>query len=119
MCSPREARGMYFKQILDERCGCASYVIASRETHEAAVVDPSVHLAEYDALLAERKFTLRYVLDTHVHADHLSGARALAAEHGAELGLHEAAPVVYPFRKLHDVKRQLDWPVATIRLAGR
>ena len=93
---------MYFKQILDERCGCASYVIASRETHEAAVVDPSVHLDEYNSLLAERKFTLRYVIDTHVHADHVSGARHLAAEHGADLCLHEAAPVVYPFRHLHD-----------------
>jgi glyoxylase-like metal-dependent hydrolase (beta-lactamase superfamily II)/rhodanese-related sulfurtransferase len=93
---------MYFKQILDERCGCASYVIASRETHEAAIVDPSVHLDEYDALLRERRFTLRYVVDTHVHADHVSGARRLAAEHSAELCLHEAAPVVYPFRGLRD-----------------
>jgi len=94
---------MYFKQILDERCGCASYVVASRETHEAAIVDPSLHLDEYDALLAERKFTLRYVIDTHVHADHVSGARALVARHpSAELCLHEAAPVVYPFRKLKD-----------------
>ena len=94
---------MYFKQILDERCGCASYVVASRETNEAAIVDPSVHLDEYDALLAERKFTLRYVIDTHVHADHVSGARSLVARYpGAELCLHEAAPVVYPFRKLKD-----------------
>ena len=31
---------MYFKQILDERCGCASYLIASRQSHEAAIVDP-------------------------------------------------------------------------------
>jgi hydroxyacylglutathione hydrolase len=94
---------MYFKQILDERCGCASYVVASRETHEAAIVDPSLHLEEYEALLAERKFTLRYVIDTHVHADHVSGARALVGRHpGAELCLHEAAPVVYPFRALTD-----------------
>lgn len=94
---------MYFKQILNELCGCASYVIASRETHEAAIVDPSLHLDEYDALIKERKFTLRYVIDTHVHADHVSGARALVARHeGAELCLHEAAPVVYPFRALTD-----------------
>src|SRR5919197_6535848 len=93
---------MYFKQILDERCGCASYVIASRQTHEAAVVDPSVHLEEYDSLLAERKFTLRYVIDTHVHADHVSGARTLAARHGAELCLYQSARVTYPFRPLAD-----------------
>ena len=70
---------MYFKQILDERCGCASYLIASRQSHEAAIVDPSIETAQYEPLLRERGFQLRYVIDTHVHADHVSGARRLAA----------------------------------------
>jgi hydroxyacylglutathione hydrolase len=89
---------MYFKQILDERCGCASYLIASRQSHEAAIVDPSIDTAQYEPLLRERGFTLRYVIDTHVHADHISGARRLAAQYGAELCLHESAKVTYPFR---------------------
>src|SRR5688572_5814233 len=93
---------MYFKQILDERCGCASYLIASRQSHEAAVVDPAIHIDQYDALLQERDFRLRYVIDTHVHADHISGARRLAARHDAELCLHESAQVAYAFRKLRD-----------------
>ena len=93
---------MYFKQILDERCGCASYLIASRQSHESAIVDPSIETAQYDALLAERDFRLRYVIDTHVHADHVSGARRLAAQHGAEVCLHESARVTYPFRPLAD-----------------
>src|SRR5579883_1647290 len=93
---------MYFKQILDEHCGCASYVIASRQTHEAAIVDPSIQTEQYDELLREREFTLRYVIDTHVHADHVSGARRLAAAHGAELCLHESARVTYPFHSLAD-----------------
>src|SRR6266545_3042729 len=94
---------MYFKQILDERCGCASYVVASRETHEAAIVDPSVHLEEYESILKEREFTLKYVIDTHVHADHVSGARSLVKAHpGAELCLHESADVAYPSRGLKD-----------------
>lgn len=93
---------MYFKQLLDERCGCASYLIASRQSHEAAVIDPSIDLAQYDALLKERDFRLRYVIDTHVHADHVSGGRWLAAEHGAELCLHETGQVTYPFRRLRD-----------------
>ena len=69
---------MYFKQVLDERCGCASYLIASRQSHEAAIVDPSIDTDQYEALLQERGFRLRYVIDTHVHADHVSGARRLA-----------------------------------------
>ena len=93
---------MYFKQILDERCGCASYLIASRQSHEAAIVDPALDTAQYDALLSERDFRLRYVIDTHVHADHVSGARRLAAAHGAELCLHESARVTYSFRPLKD-----------------
>ena len=74
---------MYFKQLLDERYGCASYVVASRQSHEAAIVDPSLDVGPYEALLGERDFQLRYVIETHVHADHLSGARQLAAKHGA------------------------------------
>src|SRR6516162_7086466 len=93
---------MYFKQILDERCGCASYVIASRKTREAAVIDPAIDTEPYEALLRERDFRLRYVIDTHIHADHVSGARRLSAAHGAELYLHEAAQVTYPFRLLSD-----------------
>ncbi len=93
---------MYFKQFLDERCGCASYLIASRKTHEAAVVDPALLIEPYEQLLAERQFVLRYVIDTHVHADHVSGARNLAAKHAAAVCLHEAASVAYPFRPLKD-----------------
>jgi hydroxyacylglutathione hydrolase len=93
---------MYFKQFLNELVGCASYLVASRQTGEAAIVDPGVEIEQYDELLKDRNFTLRYVIDTHIHADHVSGARKLAAEHGAELCLHEGAKVTYPFRPLHD-----------------
>lgn len=93
---------MYFKQILDERCGCASYLIASRSSHEAAIVDPPIDTKQHEELLEERDFRLRYVIDTHVHADHVSGARRLAASHGAELSLHESAQVAYGFHPLKD-----------------
>ena len=104
---------VYFKQFLDERCGCASYVIASRETHEAAIVDPSIEIAQYDELLRERDFRLRFVIDTHIHADHVSGAGKLAAKHGAERCLHESAQVRFPFRPLHDGE---EVPLGQLRL---
>ncbi len=104
---------MYFKQILDERCGCASYVIASRKSHEAAIVDPSLQTAQYDELLRERQFELRYVIDTHVHADHVSGARRLRDTRGADLCLHESAAVSYPFRAMKDGE---ELPLGQLRL---
>src|SRR6516225_10476805 len=93
---------MYFKQFLNERCGCASYAIASRRTLEAAIIDPAIETEPYEALLRERGFRLQYVIDTHIHADHVSGARRLIAEHGGELCLHESAHVASPFRPLSD-----------------
>jgi hypothetical protein len=45
---------MYFKQYLDERCGCASYLVASRQSNEAAIVDPSLATEQYEELLAQR-----------------------------------------------------------------
>jgi glyoxylase-like metal-dependent hydrolase (beta-lactamase superfamily II)/rhodanese-related sulfurtransferase len=93
---------MYFKQFLNERCGCASYAIASRRTHDAAIIDPAIETELYDALLSERGFRLQYVIDTHIHADHISGARKLATRYGCELCLHESAQVAYPFRPLSD-----------------
>lgn len=103
---------MYFKQILDEHNGCASYLVASRGSREAAIVDPSADLEPYETVLAQRGFRLRYVIDTHVHADHFSLARTLAAAHGAELCLHEAAEVTYPHRALHDE----ELPLGELRL---
>jgi glyoxylase-like metal-dependent hydrolase (beta-lactamase superfamily II)/rhodanese-related sulfurtransferase len=104
---------VYFKQILDDHNGCASYVIASRNSRDAAIVDPSADLAPYAALLAERGFHLRYVIDTHIHADHISLARALAATHDVEVCLHEAAAVTYPHRALSDGE---EVPLGRLRL---
>ena len=57
---------MLFRQVLYSDLGCASYVIASRKTGEAAVVDPASDTEPYDALLRGREFRLRYVIDTEM-----------------------------------------------------
>lgn len=93
---------MYFQQFLNLHHGCASYLAASRRSLEAAVIDPALDTEQYDAVLRLRGFRLRYVIDTHIHADHVSGARQLAARHGVELCLHETAQAAYPSSPLRD-----------------
>src|SRR5919202_872706 len=93
---------MYFKQLLNDELGCSSYFVASRDSRDAAVVDPAFNVQPYLELAAERGYTIRYVIDTHIHADHISGNRKLAAATGAELCLHESAEVKFPFRPLRD-----------------
>lgn len=75
-------------QVARPGTGCLSYVVVSGE--EAVVVDPSQYVAEYDDLLADRDATLAAVVETHAHADHVSGAAGLADEHGVPHYLHPA-----------------------------
>jgi hydroxyacylglutathione hydrolase len=93
---------VYFKQFLHDEAGCSSYLIASRSSREAAVVDPQYDLRPYLDLAAERDYRIVHVIDTHLHADHLSGNRRLASATGARLWLHEAADVQFAFNPLHD-----------------
>ena len=93
---------MFFQQVLNQQHGCASYIIASSESGEAAIVDPGIVTEPYETALRERGLRLRYVIDTHIHADHISGARQLASRHDATLCLHEAARTTYPFHVLRD-----------------
>jgi hydroxyacylglutathione hydrolase len=93
---------VYFKQFLHDDLGCSSYFIASRQSREAVIVDPQFETKAYVDLAHERGYTIVAVIDTHLHADHISGNRALAAATGATLYLHEAADVLFPFHKLRD-----------------
>jgi glyoxylase-like metal-dependent hydrolase (beta-lactamase superfamily II) len=66
------------------------------------VIDASVEPEVYLKLAEGRGWRLTHVLDTHVHADHLSRSRLLAELTGAELHMPEGAPVSYPFSPLGD-----------------
>jgi hydroxyacylglutathione hydrolase len=95
---------MYFKQFLHDETGCASYFVASRQSREAVVIDPQRHIQPYLDLAEEREYRIVYVIDTHLHADHISGNRALAAATGAELMLYVDAQVDFSFHPLHDAE---------------
>jgi len=82
--------------------GCLSYVVGAGT--RAVVIDPSRDLDHYLETARERSWTITHVLDTHLHADHLSGARELAAETGAALWLNPADPFTFEFEPLADGK---------------
>ena len=80
--------------------GCLSYVVGSATT--AVVIDPSRDIGQYLDVAARHGWTIGHVLDTHLHADHLSGARDLASESGAKLWLNPADPFRFSFAPLVD-----------------
>lgn len=80
--------------------GCLSYVIGAGDT--AVVIDPSLDLDQYLEIASEHRWSITHVFDTHLHADHLSGARSLVTRTGAALWLNPADPFVFEFEPLVD-----------------
>src|SRR6266516_1120374 len=72
---------MLFRQVLHEDLGCASYLIADGSV--AAIVDPKWEIEDYLALAAEQELAIAHVLETHDHADHLSGRGRVVKATGA------------------------------------
>jgi beta-lactamase superfamily II metal-dependent hydrolase len=95
-----------FHQMRAEHC--FAYLIADAETHDAALIDPRAdRVADYLRELTERGLRLRFVIETHTHADHLSGAAELRARTGAEVLLSERARSEVATRRLRDGDREL------------
>ena len=80
--------------------GCLSYVVGAGE--RCVVIDPALEVAQYEAVVAERGWRIVAVLDTHLHADHISGARELVARTGAALMLSPSDPFGFDFEPLSD-----------------
>lgn len=66
------------------------------------MVDPQPQIEPYLEAAAQKKMRVTHIIETHVQADHVSGARALAQATGAPICLHESAPVAFPFQPLRD-----------------
>ncbi|GAB4528838.1 MAG: MBL fold metallo-hydrolase [Anaerolineae bacterium] len=94
---------MIFRQILHPQTGCASYVFGCTGKGKLAVVDPHVeHIAEYMTVAEQAGSPIVAIFETHVQADHLSGAVQLAELTGASIYLHESAKVDFPFVPMRD-----------------
>ena len=83
---------MIFKQL--NKISCKTYLIGSENTREALVVDPVLdYVPEYVSLIKNEGLKLTHIIDTHTHADHISGAVALAEQTGAVYVMHQLSPV--------------------------
>ena len=91
---------MFFRQVLHEDLGCASYLVA--DGGEAAVIDPKWDIEDYLALADEHSFRITHVLETHNHADHVSGKGRLQKATGATIHVPAAAEVAFDHEPMAD-----------------
>src|SRR2546426_1088580 len=94
---------MIFHQLINEDSGCLSYLIGCGEAGEAAVVDPGRdRVDEYVRLARKKGLRITRILETHTHADHISGNRDLAAVTKASIVLHRSTKAVFEHAAVQD-----------------
>jgi hydroxyacylglutathione hydrolase len=91
-----------FTQFVDDALGCASYLVGDEGFGEAVVVDPAYAIEQYLEEAARRDVRIVRVLETHTHADHLSGHGRLALEHGLPISIHSVAGAEFAHDALED-----------------
>jgi len=90
------------RQFVDDDLGCASYLVGDREAGLAVVVDPSFAIEQYLEAAEAEGVRIERVLETHTHADHVSGHGRFALEHGLPVAIHRIAEPAYPYEPLAD-----------------
>jgi hydroxyacylglutathione hydrolase len=93
---------MIFRQFVDEDLGCASYLVGDGDAAEALLVDPAYAIEQYLDEAERLGVRIVRVLETHTHADHVSGHGRLALEHGLPVSIHGEAGAEYAHDPLAD-----------------
>ena len=93
---------MILRQFLHTELVAASYLFGCAGKSSGAVVDPVGDIRPYLDAAAASGLRILYVIDTHIHADHLSSGRALAEASGAQYVLHAGAEASFPFLGVND-----------------
>jgi glyoxylase-like metal-dependent hydrolase (beta-lactamase superfamily II)/rhodanese-related sulfurtransferase len=92
---------MIFEQVATG--GCQSYVVGCADTLSAVLIDPEIsQMDRYAALASRAGLHIRYIIDTHTHADHFSAAKQLAEALGVPAVMHQASPAPYAALRLDD-----------------
>jgi hydroxyacylglutathione hydrolase len=93
---------LLFRQFVNEDLGCASYLVGDVQAGVAVVVDPAFAIEQYLAVAEQEGVRIERVLETHTHADHVSGHGRFALEHELPVAIHPLAEPKYPFEPLDD-----------------
>ena len=93
---------MLFRQVINEDLGCASYLVGDASAGVAMVVDPQWDIEPYLRLARLHGVRIEHVLETHNHADHVSGHGRLARATGAAIHINELADAEYPHEAITD-----------------
>ena len=93
---------MLFRQFVDDDLGCGSYLVGDVDAGDAIVVDPAFAIEQYLEGARREGVRITRVLETHTHADHLSGHGRFALEHDLPTSIHPLARPEYPFDPLDD-----------------
>jgi glyoxylase-like metal-dependent hydrolase (beta-lactamase superfamily II)/rhodanese-related sulfurtransferase len=93
---------MIFRQFTHDDLGCASYLVGDEEAGVAAVIDPRFEIDEYLEYARYVSVHIEHVLETHNHADHVSGHGRLAAATGATIHIHRDASPDYEHEPFDD-----------------
>jgi hydroxyacylglutathione hydrolase len=91
-----------FRQFVDGDLGCASYLVGDPGAGVAVVVDPSFRIEQYLAAAEAAGVRIERVLETHTHADHLSGHGRFALEQRVPTAINPIAEPEYPYESLQD-----------------
>jgi len=93
---------MIFRQVTHDDLGCASYLVGDEHAGVAAVVDPKLDIDEYLHLARYMGVSIEHILETHNHADHVSGHGRLASATGATIHVHREARPDYDHEPFDD-----------------
>jgi glyoxylase-like metal-dependent hydrolase (beta-lactamase superfamily II)/rhodanese-related sulfurtransferase len=93
---------MLFRQFVNDDLGCASYLVGDDKAGIAVVVDPPFEIEPLLDAASDGGVRIERVLETHTHADHVSGHGRFALEHGLPVAIHPLAEPEYPFEPLED-----------------
>lgn len=93
---------MYSQQFFIDGLGCASYIVGCEAKGVAAIIDPDRDVQKYLTAAASRGLTITHIIETHLHADHVSGNSDLAARTGAQIYVHEASGAEFPHQPVRD-----------------